>query len=544
MNWQLLKGGSTLTCSFSTVRGLWPYIQHHPLSVACINGAANNVPTGVGRSLQIEVKSNLSADAAYKALVRKQNVNAGLIWRGDFHVAKQLVSALSRRIVEKQSQRDRNYGKKSSSDGGDGGSARNVSIREEFVRYRRDRLQRAAVLERIFVPLLVTDTPNSSDQAAERGNSFSLQYSIPLRRAPNVQLACQQAVPESCGPPDIEDGSPGLPEPGEYLVSLRGLMGCIGAQQWRQRGMAIGGDSGGDRIPQVCIIPHYGVFSPTHGEYINLVQSTRLPVVMSTPGASTAAATVYEVGTGTGVLAAVLAMRSGVRRVVATDCSERALACARANVTRLGLSDKVSVVHADLFPTADVDHNDGDHSGGCNSSSHSAVASHQRQGVKKVGLVVCNPPWLPSVDHEIADVGLTGGPDQSPLTLDLAVFDSADSAMLRGFLGQVSYHLLPPSVTCLNNAPHDGGECWLILSDLAERLDLRSRAQLLQWIEDAGLVVLGKEDAASRPRKGSYTASSQSQRLKAIRAAEIVSLWRLGLKASKQRSSAMVCSES
>jgi len=71
------------------------------------------------------------------------------------------------------------------------------------------------------------------------------------------------------------------------------------------------------------------------------------------------------IGTGTGVLASVLARR-GIKHVVATDQDPRALACARDNVQRLGLSKQAPVVQAELFP-------DG-----------------------RAALVVCNPPWVPA----------------------------------------------------------------------------------------------------------------------------------------------------
>ena len=45
------------------------------------------------------------------------------------------------------------------------------------------------------------------------------------------------------------------------------------------------------------------------------------------------------------------------------------------------------------------------------------------------------------------------------------------------------------------------GEAWLILSDLAEHLGLRSRATLLDWIDQGGLAVIGRADVRpSHPR--------------------------------------------
>ena len=66
------------------------------------------------------------------------------------------------------------------------------------------------------------------------------------------------------------------------------------------------------------IHPHYGVFSPLRGEYVDLVARTPMP----------RGSVAFDIGTGTGVLAAVLARRGG-KRVIATDTDPRALACAR-----------------------------------------------------------------------------------------------------------------------------------------------------------------------------------------------------------------------
>ncbi|XQU69776.1 Methyltransferase [Cupriavidus sp. H18C1] len=90
--------------------------------------------------------------------------------------------------------------------------------------------------------------------------------------------------------------------------------------------------------------------------------------------------------------------------------------------------------------------------------------------------------------------------------------------MLRGFLAGLAAHLT------------DDGEGWLILSDLAEHLGLRSREALLGMIEAAGLRVLGRIDIKPRhPR-----AADADDPLHAARAAEMTSLWRLAPKAADQ----------
>lgn len=202
------------------------------------------------------------------------------------------------------------------------------------------------------------------------------------------------------------------------------------------------------------IHPHYGVFSPVRGEYVDLVAKAPLP----------SQALAFDIGTGTGVLAAVLAKR-GVKRVVGTDQDARARACAHENLTRLGLQSQVEVIEADLFPEG------------------------------RAPLIVCNPPWLPARPS-------------SPI--ERAVYDP-DSRMLRGFLDGLAAHLEP------------SGEGWLILSDFAEHLGLRTRDALLAMIEAAGLQVVGRDDVKPKHPK----ASDANDPLYQARAAEVTSLWRL-----------------
>jgi len=235
------------------------------------------------------------------------------------------------------------------------------------------------------------------------------------------------------------------------VVSLQALQGLIGAREWYRKGVPVAelGDS---------IHPHYGVFSPVRGEYLPLVAQTPLPAALQ------AHPVAMDVGTGTGVLAALLARR-GIPQVLATDLSDRALACARDNLERLQLP-AVTLLKADLFAPG------------------------------QAALIVCNPPWLPA---------------RPSSTVEQALYDE-DGRMLCGFLQGLREHLVP------------GGEGWLILSDLAEHLGLRTREQLLGWIADAGLQVLGRLD--TRPRHAK--AQDASDPLHTARAAEVTSLWRLG----------------
>jgi prophage antirepressor-like protein len=86
--------------------------------------------------------------------------------------------------------------------------------------------------------------------------------------------------------------------------------------------------------------------------------------------------------------------------------------------------------------------------------------------------------------------------------------------MLRGFIFGLSEHLEPQ------------GEGWLILSDIAEHLGLRTREGLLTWFHEAGLKVLDRADVAPRHSK----VLDPSDPLHEARKAEITSLWRLSMK--------------
>jgi predicted O-methyltransferase YrrM len=343
----------------------------------------------------------LTADSAYR-LASEGNA---LIWGGDFQNARLLLAAIGRRLERKPPKKTAEAAPKP------------VDV---FNRYRQLQAQRARTLNMLLVPL-------------------DGDFHIGLRRAPDVREACIAAYGEP-------DGTPSL-------VSLRALQGIIGAYEWRKKGIEIPALAGNPETSRIH--PHYGVFAPVRGEYIDLVAQAPLPGQVDMA---------FDIGTGTGVLAAVLARR-GVKRVVATDIDVHALACARDNVRQLRLTGAIEVREADLFPEGQAQ------------------------------LIVCNPPWIPA---------------RPGTSLDHAMYDP-DSRMLRGFLQGLAEHLAP------------GGEGWLILSDLAMHLGLREEGELEGWIAEAGLKVRGKLDTRpSHPK-----VADPANPLHAARVREITSLWRL-----------------
>jgi len=331
---------------------------------------------------------------AREALARVRRGEA-LLYRGDYHNARQLLAALRRRA-------------------GAGRIPGDPAAAWRAERERR-RVERE-VLSRLLVPI-------------EAG------FRIPLRRAPDVTAALEAAL----GP------DPGLPG----LLPLRDVLGMVGAHEWRRKGVP---------VPALGapVHPHFGVYAPVRGEYVDLVR--RAAEAWPVTGKRA-----FDVGTGTGVLALVLA-RAGAS-VVATDVEPRAVACARENAARLGLADRVEVVTADLFPAGSAD------------------------------LVVSNPPWLPGEAHT---------------PLERAVYDPGGAFLERLVLG------LPARL-----AP--GGEAWIVLSDLAELLGLRPPGHLEALAARAGLRVADASEAKAAHRR----ARDPDDPLHAFRAREVTRLFRL-----------------
>jgi SAM-dependent methyltransferase len=363
----------------------------------------------------------LSADAAYRLACE----GTALLWRGDFQNARQMLQALGRRIDQSAStdKRGRKPRAVAARDPHHSPQEAAAAAAKGFHLHRQAQAQRARVLGMLLL-------------------SFDGAYALSLRRSPDVRLACAQAW-----------GEP-TPGEGDSVASMRELLGLISAYEWRKNGVEVAalGDA-----PHNRIVPHYGVFSPLRGEYVGLVAKAPL-------AKDPAALTAFDIGTGTGVLSAVLARR-GVGRVLATDNDARALACATDNLARLQLSERVALLQAHLFPAGQAD------------------------------IIVCNPPWLPA---------------RASSPIEHAVYDEG-SAMLLGFLNGLAAHLTPQ------------GEGWLILSDLAEHLGLRTRADLLSAFAAAGLQVKARMD--TKPVHGK--AADRTDPLHAARQLEVTSLWRL-----------------
>lgn len=352
----------------------------------------------------VEGDDRLAADAALRLVAE----GAGIVWRGDWHNARHLVDALGRRIEAREKRN---------------AARADPALPAAFHRWRLAEARRARQLGAVLVPV-------------EPG------WVVPLRRAPHLREACEQAFGALDAP---------------CLAPVRALVGAVGAFEWRRRGIELPVLGPNDDGTMARIHPHYGVFAPVRHEYLDLLAAAPLPAAGSR-------APTFDIGTGTGVIAALLARR-GIGPIIATDDSPRALACAADNLARLGVADRVELVAADGYPPG------------------------------RAGLAVCNPPWLPG---------------KAATLLEQGVYDPG-SRMLSAFLDGLADHLEP------------GGEGWLVMSDLAERLGLRAEGELAGRIAAAGLEVLGRDQTRPRHRRS----RDPDDPLAFARRAEEVSLWRL-----------------
>ncbi len=175
------------------------------------------------------------------------------------------------------------------------------------------------------------------------------------------------------------------------------------------------------RVNGVELTVGRGVFDPS----LHFTSAFFADYIKKSAGLATDAA-VLDIGTGTGVLAIAAAL-SGCKHVVAVDLNPAALECARINVRKNGLADKVDVQEGEFVP---------------------------RQTVTLFDHVICNPPYFRGTAKNDAQRAYLAG-------ADLEWFDD--------FI----HHIEP----CL--VPH--GRVLLVLSDAADLAAIMGRFSASGW---------------------------------------------------------------
>lgn len=389
--------------------------------------------------------------------LRQKDSNV-LIYRGHYGNAKQLLTALKRRSPQKSNRQP-------------------TTVQEEWNLHRQRMRQEAWDTNRLLVEV----------------NPQTCQL-CHLSKAPVLPTALLQDVVIGGGPKVQQQRNDTEQQP-PYLLPLREILARIGNNQWQTKGVF---------IPQLdnVIYPHFGVYPPTRQEYLDLLpleylQDTNKKIKT------------MDIGTGTGVLAAILLHHHPDLTVVATDMNPLAIACARENLQRLGFEARVQLVETtgndDLFATLNEK--------------------------EPMDLLVCNPPWIP-ISSSSSREDASSSSSSFLSWMDRAIYD-VDHGMLYGFLEGAAGHLRD-----------DTSEAWFILSDLAEHLHLRSQDELQQRITEGGLELVERRAAArkhvsSTKTKGRATINKRKlqedalfPKVAAARAAETTYLYRLRKKKS------------
>lgn len=361
----------------------------------------------------------LQKEASPEEFISQASQGTAFVWQGDYHHAKLFLSAVDKRIKSRRGKSSKGSAK----------ALETINVAEAFHLERQAQSSRV----RILAKLLVEINPN---------------FQLDLLRAPDVSTALLEAMPGRLYGTDQADWSAG------FYISLRELLGVIGSHEWRKKGLLI-------KELGYHITPHFGVFSPIRSEYLSLVDQAELP-----PNRDMA----FDIGTGTGVLSAILAKR-GFKAIVATDTELRAIQCARQNlVMDRSIGARVELLETEEFPPGKAD------------------------------LIVCNPPWLPL---------------RATSRLERAVYDHNDE-MLHHFLRGVALFL------------QTDGQAWLIISNLAELLGLRPEGEIQSLIEENGLVVINKLETKPSHKR----ATDDKDPLHMARSREVTRLFVLGAKAT------------
>ena len=398
VRWQFVRNfsssfiGAPKPSSWATVEN-----ERLPILGSLAVGANND-----SRSCQVTiVHENTSARQALALLM--DDPNLVLVYRGTFGQGQQLLAAVQRRL-----RNNPRHDKK---------LVQHETVTEQWLALRQYKLRESHCLNRFLVQV------NQPHHDLVDITKSPAHISNILREA---------AIPESCA----------MNYSGTYLLSLREINARVGSYQWRTKGVWV------DAL-QNTIHPHFNVYPPTRQEYLALLPhqidcctNHDSPLLM-------------DIGTGTGILTAIMLHRQPSLKAVATDTNPLAVACARDNFQRLGIDHRVTVQQTNLFPDTNV----------------------------PADVLVCNPPWIP----EVPVGGLYNSSDSMPW-LDQAIYDTVNtngqSMMLHGFLQGARQYM-----RCRHS------QVWLILSDLAEHLNLRSQEELDQWIHDGGLTIIQKRQA-------------------------------------------------
>ncbi|GBG34111.1 HemK methyltransferase family member 1 [Hondaea fermentalgiana] len=346
-----------------------------------------------------------------EALTRRFSESVGALWHGDFTEGRKVLSSVSRYFKRRLSPNMKKA----------------VTPAEDFRLLRKFRAEQAT-----RTSLLLLD--------------ISPGFTLRGEGAPDD---LSEALSFALGP-EFEDRS--------FLVPLTEVLGMVGALNWFKTGIEVPALE----VPEFRLRPHFSVFPPTRQDYVSLLARVSLPIQRDH---------VIEVGSGSGVLTALLLQRCGVDRLVATDTNLRAVENTRATLASLGLEDRAQVIATSQLPNAEP-----------------------------ADLIVCNPPWMPGRPSSALESAIVG------------------DTMIHDFIKAASASVRP-----------DSGRILFFMSNLAELIGIQPKGYLDDLFYRNGLEVV--ETVTTEPKHEDHQvpsiAAARKLKLADLRASETVSLYSL-----------------
>lgn len=159
----------------------------------------------------------VSVSSSAQHILKNAHNQIASVWKGDFHQAKQILSAMKKRV------------RKPISPQNDPATA--------FHLHRLAKSQQSRLINSLLIEI-------------------KEHFVLDLPRAPDVSAALRHVYEQD------NDAS--------FLLPLNQLLGFIGAYEWYQKGIEI------QELKQIFHIP-FGVFSPLRGEYLALMMKPDLP---------------------------------------------------------------------------------------------------------------------------------------------------------------------------------------------------------------------------------------------------------------------------
>jgi len=449
IHWERNDDGTTERCQLITFR------QPLPQSSSTITKA-------------ITVDDTTSAKTAFHQITRG---NKWLIYSGgDYHNARQLLSAIKRKIIGKvgkqtkkrkggtkvaadptvdATSRDTNATASSSSHGDDNNPIIDIDIGKQWIQQRKQQQIQSNLLHKLLLRVSFTED-NDGGTGCRRPNQILGLKRIPSNVDDIFAYAFQNDSDREITIAATEDEEDTAVSK-HFVLPLIEFVAMIGGYEWHRKGVYI-------HALQDTIIPHFGVFPPTRQDYIQLIldnvhffdrtkkQNNEEQQLQQQQLESQCPISMMEIGIGTGVLSLLLLQHKMVHRVIGTDINPYAVACAKENFQRFGY-DANDVVLANLFPPESI---------------------MKRNG--KVDMTLFNPPWIPG---------------DTSSWLDKAVYDP-DQHLLRQFLLQVQHYV-----------KEDDGEVYLILSNLGMLLGLFHERDLYAMFDEGNLELVDVHSTAT-----------------------------------------------